>query len=196
MPDIRETLPYTSIERKVLSVWALAQETSAEQTTITSTQAYVILGLVVVGILAAGLVVIYGRSEVPGDSTSTPATASSAPPSTRTEPTSIIRSWIAIALVIGLLIFCGAAFLVSDTTLRSTLMGGLVASVGAAVAFTSRRRPPTKHGLTSWERLSPSRRAPLSRRHSRRLRRRRLGPKANHIDMNSSPMDSPHRLIK
>src|SRR5215211_4397650 len=134
-PDIRETLPYTSIERKVLSVWALAQETSAEQTTITSTQAYVILGLVVFGILAAGLVVIYGRREVPGDSTSTPATASSAPPSTRTGPTSVIRSWIAIALVIGLLIFCGAAFLVSDTTLRSTLMGGLVASVGAAVAF-------------------------------------------------------------
>lgn len=96
-------------------------------TSLTSTQAYVILGLVVVGILAAGLVVILGRTQVTADSTSDRGSVN--------EPGSIIRSWIAIALVIGLLIFCGAAFLVDDTTLRSTLVGGLVASVGAAVAF-------------------------------------------------------------
>lgn len=102
---------------------------SAATTSVTSTQAYVILGLVVVGILAAGLVVILGRKTVPGDSTGERA---SIIPS---EPASLIRSWIAIALVIGLLIFCGAAFLVDNAALRSTLMGGLVASVGAAVAF-------------------------------------------------------------
>jgi len=48
---------------------------------------------------------------------------------------SLIRSWIAIALVSGLLLFCGASFALGDTALRSSLFGGLVASVGAAVAF-------------------------------------------------------------
>jgi hypothetical protein len=120
-------------------VWAPVARTS-----VTSTQAYVILGLVIIGILAAGLVVILGRKQLMGDSTNTPHTSSTVPLpdtpsnvplSTRIEPASIIRSWIAIALVLGLLIFCGAAFLVDDTTLRSTLLGGLVASTGAAVAF-------------------------------------------------------------
>ena len=45
------------------------------------------------------------------------------------------RSWIAISLVLGLLAFCAAAFLITDTTLRSTLFGGLIASAGAAIAF-------------------------------------------------------------
>ena len=46
-----------------------------------------------------------------------------------------IRSWIAISLVIGLISFCAIAFAVNDTTLRSTLIGGLIASVGSAIAF-------------------------------------------------------------
>src|SRR5262249_35610491 len=48
---------------------------------------------------------------------------------------SVIRSWIAVSLVLGLVVFCAAAFLVDDASLRSTLFGGLIASVGAAVAF-------------------------------------------------------------
>ncbi len=47
----------------------------------------------------------------------------------------VVRSWIAIALVGGLLIFCAVAFAIDDPSLRSTLFGGLIASVGAAVAF-------------------------------------------------------------
>lgn len=47
----------------------------------------------------------------------------------------LIRSWIAIALVLGLLLFCAVAFGIDDESLRSTLIGGLVASSGAAVAF-------------------------------------------------------------
>ncbi len=47
----------------------------------------------------------------------------------------LIRSWIAISLVGGLLIFTAVSFWISDTTLRSTLVGGLVANTGAAVAF-------------------------------------------------------------
>lgn len=46
-----------------------------------------------------------------------------------------IRSWIAITLVIGLLFFCAFVFAVNDTSLQSTLMGGLIASVGSAIAF-------------------------------------------------------------
>ena len=48
---------------------------------------------------------------------------------------SIIRSWIAIALVGGLLVLCGVAFTLNDTTLRNTLIGGLIANAGVAVAF-------------------------------------------------------------
>lgn len=47
----------------------------------------------------------------------------------------LVRSWLAISLVGGLLIFCGASFALDDTTLRSTLIGGLVSSAGSAVAF-------------------------------------------------------------
>jgi hypothetical protein len=50
--------------------------------------------------------------------------------------TNWVRSWIAIALVLGLLVFCAAAFALGDeSTLLSTLVGGVTASVGAAVAF-------------------------------------------------------------
>jgi hypothetical protein len=83
--------------------------------------ANLILWLVVGGIIAAGLVVILGRSLMksgqggPADS--------------------IIRSWIAISLVIGLLIFCAATLLGNDTSLQSILFGGLIASTGAAIAF-------------------------------------------------------------
>ena len=42
---------------------------------------------------------------------------------------------MAISLVGGLLIFAAASFWFDDTTLRSTLIGGVVANAGAAVAF-------------------------------------------------------------
>jgi len=48
---------------------------------------------------------------------------------------SLIRSWIAISLILGLLIFCAAALLGDNNSLQSTLFGGLIASTGAAVAF-------------------------------------------------------------
>ena len=46
-----------------------------------------------------------------------------------------IRAWLAISLVGGLLIFAAASFWFDDTTLRSTLIGGVIANAGAAVAF-------------------------------------------------------------
>jgi hypothetical protein len=46
-----------------------------------------------------------------------------------------VRSWIAISLVLGLLVFCAASLAIGDSTLRSTLVGALAAAVGAAIAF-------------------------------------------------------------
>lgn len=88
-------------------------------TYLTFSQGVVLLALVVGGSLLAGVVVIFGRrfSKNPDPSAS------------------IIRSWLAISLVFGLLVFCGAAFLIDDSPLRSTLLGGLIASVAAAVTF-------------------------------------------------------------
>ncbi len=91
--------------------------------TLTFTEGTVLLALVIASSLLAGLVVIWGRKHTPNQQQSSD------------QATPIIRSWIAISLVIGLLIFCAAAFMVSDTNLRSILLGGLVASVGSAVAF-------------------------------------------------------------
>lgn len=46
-----------------------------------------------------------------------------------------VRSLLALWLVLGLLVFTLLAFWIRDDTLRSTLIGGLTASVGAAVAY-------------------------------------------------------------
>ena len=46
-----------------------------------------------------------------------------------------MRSWIAITLVISLITFCAFTFAVNDSTLRNTLIGGIIASSGSAVAF-------------------------------------------------------------
>jgi hypothetical protein len=93
----------------------------ADTTTLSNSQGLWLFLVVAVGVLLAGVVVIVGRSLLDKGQSDQPA--------------SLIRSWIAISLVLGLLAFCAAAFLISDTTLRSTLFGGLIASVSAAVAF-------------------------------------------------------------
>ncbi|WP_181034111.1 PASTA domain-containing protein [Arthrobacter sp. GMC3] len=48
---------------------------------------------------------------------------------------SMIRSWVAAILVVGLLLLTALSFGLKDTTLRSALVGGITASVGAAIAF-------------------------------------------------------------
>jgi hypothetical protein len=48
---------------------------------------------------------------------------------------SVARSWIAIGLVVGLLMFCVFSFQLDDADVRSTLIGAVTASVGAAIAF-------------------------------------------------------------
>lgn len=92
--------------------------------TVTGTptaNATLILWLIVGGIIVAGIVVIAGRYFLK---------------SGRGGPAeSVIRSWIAMSLVIGLLVFCAAALLGNETSLQSSLFGGLIASTGAAIAF-------------------------------------------------------------
>ncbi len=75
-------------------------------------------------------------SAAPPGPTQPPATAPGAADQSTPQPDGdFIRSWIAITLVIGLLFFCAFVFAVNDTSLQSTLMGGLIASVGSAIAF-------------------------------------------------------------
>jgi hypothetical protein len=92
--------------------------------TVTGTpaaHASLILWLVVAGVIAAGVVIMVGRNWLKSGQDGQAA--------------SLIRSWIAISLVIELLIFCAATLLGTDTSLQSTLLGGLIASTGAAIAF-------------------------------------------------------------
>jgi hypothetical protein len=56
-------------------------------------------------------------------------------PSKRQSGDSIVRSWLAISLVGALVLCIAPAMFLSDAQLRSTIIGGVVASAGSAVAF-------------------------------------------------------------
>jgi hypothetical protein len=77
-----------------------------------------IVGLV---ILAIGVVLIWARS--------------AATPRGQGAEGSVVRSWLALALVAGLLLLSGLVFAVDDSSLRSTLVGALGTAVGSATAF-------------------------------------------------------------
>ncbi|MFI9052010.1 PASTA domain-containing protein [Streptomyces sp. NPDC053427] len=80
----------------------------------------VLLWILVAAVVAIGVVLVVARRLVPSRSASSD---------------SIVRSWVAVALVTGLVVFCAVAFAVRDTNLRSTLIGALAAAVGSTVAF-------------------------------------------------------------
>lgn len=128
-----------------------ATSTAAAPTTLTWGQtvwALVIMGVV---ILLAGVLVIVARTQsrgrAPGDKK---ARSEKGRPQFEASA-SVVRSWIAISLVIGLLLFCALTFAVADTTLRSTLIGGLTASVGSAIAyyFSSKSAEQARQDLMS-----------------------------------------------
>ena len=92
---------------------------SSPPTTLTWNQTIVVLAFAAGVVVIAGLVVVLGRSVIKG-----------------TDPDqSFVRSWIALTLVAGLVLFCAVTFAISNTSLQSTLFGALTASAGAAVAF-------------------------------------------------------------
>jgi len=74
------------------------------------------MGIVAVALLLIGVIVIFARRKDPAGQ-------------------SVVRSWIALALVAGLVLFCAVTFAINDPNLRSTVFGGLTTSVGAAIAF-------------------------------------------------------------
>jgi hypothetical protein len=81
-------------------------------------QALAVLGIVAATVVVIGIVVIIARSVGGKD-----------------PEQSVVRSWLALTLVAGLVLFCAVTFAINDPNLRSTVFGGLTASVGAAVAF-------------------------------------------------------------
>jgi hypothetical protein len=93
-------------------------ETAAAATTLSWGQSLAIVGIVAGTIVIIGFVVILGRSVGGKD-----------------PEQSTVRSWIALTLVAGLVLFCAVTFAINDPNLRNTVFGGLIASVGAAVAF-------------------------------------------------------------
>ena len=97
-----------------------AEAPAAADKTLSAGQAGVLLAVMIGGSLIAGIIIVVARSRLT---------------SHRGEPQSVVRSWLAVTLVIGLLSTCAAAFEIDDPQLRNTLLGGLVASVGAATAF-------------------------------------------------------------
>lgn len=100
---------------------SLSTATTPVVPTLTATDGIILVGVVAAGLLLAGGVVILGRHLLPADPGAPAA--------------SVVRSWIAISLVMALVVLCAAAFMIGDTSSRSTLFGGLISSVGAAVAF-------------------------------------------------------------
>jgi len=101
--------------------------------TLTWSQTLLIMAAILLGVLLAGLIVILGRSWA----------------QQKDPRASLVRSWIAISLVVGLLLFCASSFAVADANLRSTLVGALAAAVGAAIAFyfSSNQADQARHDL-------------------------------------------------
>jgi hypothetical protein len=99
------------------------------------------LGWTVVLILGSGALVLLCRVILEG----TPKTQRTGADKT------LVRSWLAVALTGGLLLFAAGSFFIDDPTVRSLLMGGVVASAGTAVAFyfASKASEQTQQNLLS-----------------------------------------------
>ena len=96
------------------------------------------LALIVGFVLLAGAVVILGRRVLEGPPPQASKTAGAPGGSVTpggTPDSTLVRSWVAISLVGGLLIFVTLSFWLDDTQLRNVLIGGVVANAGAAIAF-------------------------------------------------------------
>jgi hypothetical protein len=85
-----------------------------------------VLGAVVVLFLGSGIVVLLARWLLEGRSTGQEPS-----PGGKT----LIRSWMSVVLVAGLLLFAATSFFVENADLQSLLMGGVLASTGTATAF-------------------------------------------------------------
>lgn len=109
-----------------------------------------VLGALLVALIATGVIVLayrrgYWFSE-PNRSSGTSGTSGDpsaggsgqslpTPAGPNSEGDSFVRSTLALWLVLGLLTLSVVSLAIDDATLRSTLVGGLTASAGGAIAF-------------------------------------------------------------
>jgi hypothetical protein len=119
---------------------ALAQSsptpTPTPATHLESGAATLTLWLIVGFVLLGGVVAAFGRSLLEGSFKSRSGSMPDKGGAGRATPDrTFMRSWLALALVGGLLIFAAVSFQLDDTALRSSLLGGVIASAGAATAF-------------------------------------------------------------
>ncbi len=107
--------------------------TGGAAATVTWNQGLMLVVILCAAVLLAGLVVMGGRKLL----------------NQKDSEGSLVRSWLAVTLVIGLLVFCAVSFTVADTSVRSTLIGAVAASAGAAVAyyFSSKASDSTRQDI-------------------------------------------------
>jgi hypothetical protein len=118
------------------SVLAQSSPTPTPVTHLVSGAASLTLWLIVGFVLLGGVVAALGRSLLEGSFKSRSGSAPDKGGVGRATPDrTFMRSWLALALVGGLLIFAAVSFQLDDTALRSSLLGGVIASAGAATAF-------------------------------------------------------------
>lgn len=109
---------------------------TAQVTHLSPGAADVTLGLIVGFVLLGGVVAALGRSLLEGSfKARSGSAAGNGSAGKATADRTFMRSWLAISLVGGLLIFCAVSFQLDDTALQSSLLGGVIASAGAATAF-------------------------------------------------------------
>jgi hypothetical protein len=110
--------------------------TAAQVTHLSPGAASVTIGLIVGFVILSGIVVAFGRSSLEGSfKAHSGAEPGKGPPGAAAPDRTFMRSWLAISLVGGLLIFCAVSFQLDDPALRNSLLGGVIASAGAATAF-------------------------------------------------------------
>jgi hypothetical protein len=94
-------------------------------------------GALVAIVIGAGVLILLARRYLQDDDASADKT--------------LIRSWLSVALVSGLLLFAAGSFFIDDTNMRGVLMGGVIASAGTATAFyfASKASAETQKNLLS-----------------------------------------------
>jgi hypothetical protein len=101
-------------------MWRTDAAAAGSVATLSWDQTLIAVGIIAAAMLVVGVILVWARSPERGGGAA---------------GGSVVRSWISLALVLGLVLFGAFSFAVDDANLRSTLIGGLTASVGAAVTF-------------------------------------------------------------
>jgi flagellar basal body-associated protein FliL len=101
--------------------------TSTPQTALDQKWLWLALLAVVALMALSGSAVLWLRSKSP-QSGGTSGTSQDA-------DKSVMRAWLAVLLVSGLLLAAATSFFIDDSSLRSLLLGGVVSSAGTVVAF-------------------------------------------------------------